>query len=68
MGNVKKGYELGQHHYEGDPERAEGKTLPSHHLWAIFPGAVATAEGQSLKKYFKAREKMVNMKKLRLRL
>jgi hypothetical protein len=39
-----------------------------HHLWAIFPGAVATPEGQSLNKYFKAREKMVNMRKVRLRL
>jgi hypothetical protein len=39
-----------------------------HHLWEIFPGDVTTAGGRSLKKYFKAREKRVNMRKVRLRL
>ena len=38
-----------------------------HHLWEIFPGDATAAEGGSLNKYFNARQKKVNMRKVRLR-
>ncbi|MGC2063467.1 MAG: transglutaminase-like domain-containing protein [Thermodesulfovibrionales bacterium] len=53
---------------EGQPFRYEPLyCFNGHHLWEILPEEITAAGGRGLKKYFEAREKKVNMKKVRLR-